>query len=29
MSKISEMTREAWIMNTFPEWPPIRGGLGA
>lgn len=20
MSKVSEMTRESWIMNTFPEW---------
>ena len=20
MSKISEMTRESWIMSTFPEW---------
>ena len=20
MSKISEMTREGWIMSTFPEW---------
>ena len=20
MSKISEMTREKWIMSTFPEW---------
>ena len=22
MSKISEMTRESWISNTFPEWGP-------
>ena len=20
MSKIDEITRESWIMNTFPEW---------
>ena len=20
MSKVSEMTRESWIMSTFPEW---------
>ena len=20
MSKVSEITRESWIMNTFPEW---------
>ena len=20
MSKISDMTRESWIMSTFPEW---------
>ena len=20
MSKVSEMTREKWIMSTFPEW---------
>ena len=20
MSKVSEMTREKWIMGTFPEW---------
>ena len=20
MSKVTEITRESWIMNTFPEW---------